>query len=141
MRWTDPATGWTFYGAIDDLWQKPDGTLIVADYKATAKADEITPENIYPGYKRQLEMYQFLIERAGFSVDARSWLVYANGIKDAGAFGDVLRFRTRMVAIDCDGRWVEWAFREAVAVLVSGERPGAKEGCGWCRYAVKKAEK
>lgn len=58
--------------------------------KATAKADEITAQNIYPGYKRQLEMYQFLIEKAGFNADARIWLVYANGIKDVGAFNDVL---------------------------------------------------
>jgi len=139
IRWTEPKSGWTFFGAVDDLWQKPDGSLIVVDYKATAKADEITVQNIYPGYKRQLEMYQFLFEQAGYEVDARSWLVYANGIKNLGVFNDVLRFRTRMIPVDCDRSWVDAAFREAAALLDGGERPPAAEECDWCRYALQKS--
>ena len=139
MRWTDPETGWTFFGAVDDLWQKPDGTLIVADYKATAKADEITSQNIFPGYKRQLEMYQFLFEKAGFGVDTRSWLVYANGIKDTGSFNDTLKFRTRMIPVDCDRSWVGGAFHAAANLLAGGERPMAAENCDWCHYAERKA--
>ncbi len=33
VRWTEPESGWTFYGAIDDLWRKPDGSRIVVDYQ------------------------------------------------------------------------------------------------------------
>ena len=139
MRWLDAQTGWTFFGAIDDLWVKPDGTLIVADYKATAKRNEITAENIYPGYKRQLEIYQFLVEKTGFRVDPRSWLVYANGISIGGEFGDMLRFSTRMIPVDGDRSWVEPKFREAVALLLSGKRPAAAAGCKWCEYVHDRA--
>lgn len=134
VRWTDPRTGWTLYGAVDDVWVRPDGTLIVADYKATARKEEITPQRVHPAYRRQLEIYQFLIAQNGFRVASRGWLVYANGIKDAGAFHDVLRFRTRLIPVDGDRGWVAGAFREAVELLESKRRPAAGEGCAWCRY-------
>lgn len=139
VRWTDPQTGWTAYGAVDDLWVKPDGTVVVADYKATAKADAVTPQNIYPGYRRQLEVYQFLVEQNGFSVDSRSWLVYANGIKNAAEFNDTLRFRTTLIPVDCDRSWVELKFREAVSAIAGGSRPAGAEGCEWCGYAAERA--
>jgi hypothetical protein len=134
VRWTDPESGWTFYGAVDDLWVKPDQTLIVADYKATAKADEVTAANIYPGYQRQLEMYQFLVEKQGFGVDPVGWLVYANGIKNRAAFADTLSFRTKMISLTGDRAWVEPTFRKAVALLESRTRPSAAEACEWCAY-------
>lgn len=134
VRWLDPRTGWTYCGAVDDLWARPNGTLIVADYKATAKKDEITAGNIYPGYKRQLEIYQFLVEKLGFTVDARGWLVYANGITIGGEFGDMLRFTTKMIPVDCDRSWVETKFREAISTLQSGKRPPAAAECEWCQY-------
>jgi len=139
IRWKDPETDWTFFGAVDDLWVRPNGAVVVADYKATAKAEAITPENIFSGYKRQLEMYQFLVEKAGFTVDARAWLVYANGIKTAAAFDDALRFHTSMIAVDCDRSWVEGKFREAVAVVADGDRPAASAECKWCEYVVRKS--
>jgi len=139
VRWLDPQTGWTFFGAVDDLWVKPDGALIVADYKATAKPDEVTVDNFHPAYQRQLEIYQFLVEKQGYRVDARGWLVYANGIKTAGEFRDVLRFRTSMIPVDGDRSWVEARFREAVATLESGKRPAAAADCKWCQYASARA--
>lgn len=139
VRWKDAATGWTFYGAVDDLWVRPDGTLIVADYKATAKADEVSAANIYPGYQRQLEMYQFLVAQQGFAVDPVGWLVYANGRKDGAAFADALLFRTKMIPITGNRGWVEPTFRAAVALLESRARPAAAADCAWCAYVAGKS--
>ncbi len=119
---------------------KPDQSLIVADYKATAKADEVNADNIYPGYLRRLEMYQFLVERQGFVVDPVGWLVYANGLKNRAAFSDTLSFRTKMISLTGDRTRVEPTFRKAVALLESRIRPPASEGCEWCAYAGKKGE-
>jgi hypothetical protein len=134
VRWFDAATGWTFFGAVDDLWLKPDGSVIVADYKATAKAEEVTAANVHPAYPRQLAMYQFLVERQGFSVDTTGWLVYANGIKTRSEFADALTFRTAMIPVACDRAWVEGAFRSAVALVESGVRPEPAADCKWCAY-------
>lgn len=140
VRWKDGQTGWTFFGAVDDLWETPAGTLIVADYKATAKQEAITAANIHPAYRRQLEIYQFLVEQSGFQVEPRSWLVYANGIKDGAAFNDRLHFRTSMIPVDGDRSWVEAAFRKAVALLEGGVRPEAAEDCEWCEYVTRRQE-
>lgn len=93
-----------------------------------------------PAYRRQLEIYQFLVEQVGFRVEPRSWLVYANGIKDSAAFNDRLHFRTSMIPVDGDRSWVEVAFRKAVALLEGGVRPEAAEDCEWCEYVTRRQE-
>ena len=135
VRWQDEETGWTFYGAIDDLWRAPDGRMLVADYKATAKKSELDAEGLYPGYKRQMEMYQFLVSQQGFEVSDTAWFVYANGISTADAFEDVLRFRTKLIPYVGDRSWVANTFRDAVRSL-SGPPPAPGEECEWCRFAA-----
>jgi hypothetical protein len=135
VRWQDEETGWTFYGAIDDLWRAPDGRMLVADYKATAKRDELKAEGLHPAYKRQMEMYQFLVSKQGFEVSDTGWFVYANGIGTADAFEDVLRFRTKLIPYVGDRSWVLEKFREAVRSL-SGPAPAPDEECEWCRFAA-----
>ena len=29
VRWQYPGNGWTLYGAVDDVWVQPDGTVLV----------------------------------------------------------------------------------------------------------------
>ena len=51
VRWKDDETGWTLFGAVDDLWQAPSGELIVADYKATVAhgdAERAQPLSVVP---------------------------------------------------------------------------------------------
>ena len=42
----------------------------------------------------------------------RAWFVYANGIRDGGAFDDMLRFRTKLIPYDGSDAWVEPALRD-----------------------------
>ena len=136
VRWADPVTGWTFYGAVDDVWVTPEKTLIVADYKATARRDDLTQANIYPSYQRQVEVYQYLLEQQGFEVENRAWFVYANGIPGAARFGDQLSFRTKLLPYDGERGWVVDAFRQAVALATGGVRPLAAAECKWCAYVA-----
>lgn len=136
VRWTDAATGWTLYGAIDDLWQAASGELIVADYKATARSTAPAADRLYPSYQRQMEVYQFLVRRQGYEVSNRGWFVYANGDARAGRFDDQLRFRTYMVAYDGDDAWVLDAFRRAVATVEGDRLPEPGEDCAWCVYVA-----
>lgn len=140
VRWLDAETGWTLYGAVDDLWLLADGQLAVADYKATAKNDAPTAATLYPAYRRQAEIYQFLVEQQGFEVSNRAWFVYTNGIKDADGFEDVLRFRTVLVPHDGRRDWVLGAFRDAVALVESGVVPPSGEKCDCCRFAGRWSE-
>ncbi len=134
VRWLDEDTGWTLFGAIDDLWKAQSGELIVADYKATSRAEMPTARGLYPSYRRQMDVYQFLVRRQGFEVSDRGWFVYANGDSRAGQFGDTLRFTTSMVPYDGDDGWVLDAFRRAVAVAQAPVIPAAGADCEFCAY-------
>ncbi|MCI0749423.1 MAG: PD-(D/E)XK nuclease family protein [Nevskiales bacterium] len=134
VRWADPETGWTFFGAVDDVWTEPSGRLIVADYKATAKAQAPTAQTLFPSYPRQVEVYQFLLRQKGFEVSDRAWFVYANGDAKAGTFGGNLRFDLALIPYDGNAGWVLETWRRAVAAVSSECAPEPKLDCEWCQY-------
>jgi hypothetical protein len=139
VRWPDPETGWTLFGAVDDLWQARSGEVLVADYKATARTEMPTAANLYPSYRRQMDVYQFLVRRQGLAVGNRGWFVYTNGDGRAGQFGDKLCFTTALVPYDGDDAWVLEAFRHAVAMAGQACAPGAKDTCDFCGYVARAA--
>ena len=70
------------------------GRLIVVDYKATSKNGEVNLDaDRQMGYKRQMEVYIWLLRQLGFQVDERGFFLYANGQK-APAFNNQLSFTT-----------------------------------------------
>ncbi len=139
VRWLDAETGWTLFGAVDDLWQAGSGEVLVADYKATARTEMPTASNLYPSYRRQMDVYQFLVRRQGLEVGNRGWFVYTNGDGRAGQFGDKLCFTTAMVPYDGDDAWVLEAFRRAVALVGQPGAPAPKETCDYCGYVARAA--
>ena len=134
VRWLDAPTGWTLFGAVDDLWQARSGELMVADYKATARSEMPTTRTLYDSYRRQMDVYQFLVRRQSLPVSNRGWFVYTNGDSRAGQFGDRLSFTTALVPYDGDDAWVLEAFRHAVATVALADAPAAKEDCDYCSY-------
>jgi hypothetical protein len=69
-------------GGVDDMWITHQGEYIV-DYKATAKDGEVTLDADWKiGYKRQMEIYQWLFRKNGFKVSNTGYFVYCNGSTD-----------------------------------------------------------
>ena len=87
-----------------------------------------TERNLYPSYRRQMDVYQFLVRRQGFTVSNRGWFVYTNGDGRAADFGDKLCFTTALVPYDGNDAWVLDAFRRAVATIEQGEVPAGRAG-------------
>ena len=102
-------TNLLIFGAIDDLWINGEGEYIVVDYKATAKEEEITELNKdwQDGYKRQMEVYQWLLRQNGYKVSRLGYFVYCNGNADAEAFDQKLEFRVNLIEYKGDDSWVE----------------------------------
>jgi hypothetical protein len=140
VRWVDETSGWTLCGAVDDLWRAADGQIMVADYKATSKMQDPTTETLYPGYRRQMDIYQFLLSKQELEVSDRAWFVVANGLKSAEAFNDTLHFRTTLVPYDGDRSWVLEAFRRAVSIATGSRVPEPSPECGICRYVNRRSE-
>jgi len=130
-------------GGVDDVWVTPDGELIIVDYKATSKADEVTLDAGWQiGYKRQMEFYQWLFRMNGFTVSPTGYFVYCNGDADKTAFDAKLEFDITLLPYTGDDSWVEPTIRKAIDCLNSDTIPESGEDCDFCLYrtAIKSIE-
>jgi len=136
VQYLHKPTNLLIFGAIDDLWQNSKGEYIVVDYKATAKKDEITElnEEWHEGYKRQMEIYQWLLRQNGYKVSDTGYFVYCNGIADAEAFDQKLEFRINLIPYTGNDSWVEKTIIDIHKCLNSKKIPKANPDCDYCNY-------
>ena len=129
-------TNFLVFGAVDDVWVKPDNELIVVDYKATSKNEEITglDKDWQIGYKRQSEVYQWLLRNNGFKVSDLSYFVYANGDTNRPQFKNTLVFDTRLISYKGSDKWVEPALKKIKKCLDSKKLPKSGKECDFCKY-------
>jgi hypothetical protein len=134
-------SGFHVYGAVDDLWVNSQGQLIVVDYKATSKAAEITElnEGWHQGYKRQIEIYQWLLRQNGFHVSPTAYWVYANGDSTAERFDQTLRFRMSVIPYTGSDDWVEAHIMAARKCLMKAAPPEPADDCKYCAFASDRA--
>jgi len=123
------------FGAVDDVWVNPKGELHVVDYKATSKDTEVNLDAEWQdGYKRQVEVYQWLFRQNGFKVSDTAYFVYANGRRDRRAFDGRLEFDVTVIPYKGDDAWVPETLRNIRKTLVSEDIPEAGEACDYCLY-------
>ncbi len=135
VQYTLPNSNLMLHGAVDDIWVTPAGELIVVDYKATSTSSEITLDSEYrQAYKRQMEIYQWLLRRNGFAVLDRGYFLYANGLKTPERFDSTLTFTLQLLPYDGDDTWVESAVRDCLATLHADTPPAPNENCEYCAY-------
>ncbi len=128
-------TNLTITGAVDDIWIDVSGDLIVVDYKATSKDGQVSLDADWQiCYKRQMEVYQWLLRRNGFNVSDTGYFVYCNGRRDAEAFDGKLEFDVVLLPYEGDDGWVEDTIIEAHKCLNQKTAPLADPDCDYCRY-------
>jgi CRISPR/Cas system-associated exonuclease Cas4 (RecB family) len=140
------ATGFTVSGAVDDVWVNPQEELMVVDYKSTSKNGTIAAldEDWHDGYKRQMEIYQWLLRQNGFSVSDTGYFVYANASKDTRAFDGKLEFEVTLISYIGKADWVDETLANIKQCLESEDIPPAGQDCDYCvyrEYAGKKLQK
>lgn len=128
------------FGAVDDLWVNQEGEVIVVDYKATAKDREVSIDSEWQmSYKRQVEVYQWLLRQNGLSVSNQSYFVYANGRFDLDGFFNKVEFRTKIIPYVGDDSWVEATLQKMKDCLehdMPAVGTAAMGGeCDFCAYA------
>ncbi len=127
------STNLLIYGAIDDIWVKPDGELLIVDYKATSTKSGITLEN-RESYKRQMEIYQWLFRRNGFKVSNTSYFVYCNGDTEKDNFTNMLQFKISLIPYEGNDSWMENTIIAIKNCLNGNTLPEYSETCEYCRY-------
>ncbi len=141
----DGASNILVFGAVDDVWVKPDGELIVVDYKATAKDREVNIDSDWQmSYKRQLEVYQWLLRQNGFTVSDTGYFVYTNVNIEADGFADTLTFTTKLIPYTGNADWIAPTLLKMKACL-EGDMPPVGQAamggeCDFCLYAKSRTE-
>lgn len=133
------------FGAVDDIWVNDEGELIVVDYKATSKASEINIDSDWQiSYKRQLEVYQWLLRANGFKVSDTGYFVYTNARMDLDGFNDRLEFTTKVIPYTGSDKWVEDTLLR-MKECMEGDMPAVGNAamggdCDFCLYARARTE-
>lgn len=136
IQYMHEPTNFLVFGAIDDLWENAHGEYVVVDYKATSKHGKIEAldQEWHNGYKRQMEIYQWLLRRKGYTVSNTGYFVYCNGDADKEAFDACLEFDVTLIPYTGDDTWVEGALLEAKKILDNDTLPQASLQCDYCKY-------
>lgn len=133
-------TNLLIFGAIDDVWVNEAGELLVVDYKATAKDRDVSINSEWQiSYKRQLEVYQWLLRQNGFAVNPTGYFVYTNGRMDLDGFYDRVEFRTKIIPYKGDDSWIEPTLQK-MKKCMEGDMPATGRSamggeCEFCAYA------
>jgi CRISPR/Cas system-associated exonuclease Cas4 (RecB family) len=131
-------------GGVDDVWVDLETKeIVVVDYKATAKNGEVSLNAEWQiGYKRQIEVYQWLFRQNGFKVKNTGYFVYTNAKLDAEGFKDTLAFKTKIIDYDGDDSWVDKTIMKMKKCLDNDEMPpigknvmDQSKNCEFCEYA------
>lgn len=123
-------------GAVDDIWVNPKGELLVVDYKATAKESEISLDADWQmGYKRQMEIYQWLLRQLGFAVSRTGYFVYCNGRTDKKAFDGKIEFDVVILPYEGNDGWIAGVLAELKKCLDDPKIPEPSLDCEFCGYA------
>lgn len=134
------------FGAVDDVWIDGDNKLIVVDYKATSKTSPVNLDSDWQiSYKRQMEVYQWLLRQNGFRVSDTGYFVYTNARLDLDGFDDHLEFHTKLIPYKGSDDWVEPTLISMKQCMDSEDMPPVGEAamggpCEFCTYSRARTE-
>ena len=123
-------------GAIDDLWINSQGEYIVVDYKATAKTEPVTKldSEWHEAYRKQIEVYQWLLRQNGLKVSDTGYFVYCTGKYDQQTFDKVIEFDIVVIPYTGSDAWIEDTLVQIKSCLESSEIPKSGRDCEYCMW-------
>lgn len=145
-----------FGGGLDDVWENvSSGELHIVDYKSTAQLSA-NPSPISldgkwkEGYKRQMEMYQWILREKGFKVSSVGFFVYVDG-QHRGIDGMIdqnepgvawMKFDVSLLQYVGDSSWVSSCLHQIKSLLHEASCPIHSEDCEYGKflYEAKQAE-
>jgi len=85
-------------------------------------------------YKKQLELYQWLLRKNGFKVSNKAYFIFANAQKDRDTFNDQLEFEKVLISYEGNDDWVEPTLLAIHECLSKDNLPESSEECDYCNY-------
>jgi len=123
-------------GIIDDIWvNTKTQQLYIVDYKSTSTDYKISLDSKYKdGYKKQMEVYQWIFRRLGFDVSETGYFLFANASRNKPGFHGKLEFESSIIPYEADDAWVEPAIFNIKQCLDANEIPDSGKDCQHCAY-------
>jgi hypothetical protein len=129
-------------GAVDDIWVDKAEKLYVVDYKATGRQEAVTSlgqGGFYDGYRRQIEIYQWLLRKNGFAVSDTGFWVYVTATQKQDRFDNNLIFEANLVSYEGSSHWIEATLDSIYLNLNEPEVPESGDDCDICRFFNERA--
>jgi len=137
-----------FGGGLDDVWQNTKtGELHIVDYKSTSNQrkdpEPVSLEGKWKvAYKRQMDMYQWIMRRKGFEVSEIGYFLYVDGlhigyngmIDSKDTTKALMHFDTSILEYRGSDHWVEQALLDIKQLLTSDKQPGHGDECEHGRF-------
>ena len=154
-----------FGGGLDDVFENIEtGELHIVDYKSTsqdgsgkANPDPLDESFLQPptdpkkrdfkaGYRRQAEMYQWILRRKGYKVSGTAYFLYVDALSrgrngmliDQNPHTAWMEFEAQIIPYEGDDSWVEGALFKAKELVQQEETVPHADDCDkgrWLREA------
>ena len=136
-----PGTNLILHGGVDDVWYHTKSKqVIVVDYKSQANRRELS-QHIYlsdvyhESYKRQLNVYAYLLENMGFNVYPIGYFFVCNANRDEDGFYGKMNFEEAIISYHLDYSDVESKVVEMHSLMNAPSAPESNVACENCAYA------
>ncbi len=141
VEYLDEKNNLILSGGIDDVWlDKSTNSIVVVDYKATAKtngvADNILEQEFYDAYGRQMDFYFWLFKKNKFKVADYGYFMFCNGIKAKEDFNKQMDFEYKLIKYEHKTDWIDDKIKEMRECMLSEKVPAANENCEFCTYST-----
>lgn len=127
---TDPGSGVTLTGRLDDLLQEPDGGYRIVDYKSGKPGLEKARRY----YQHQMDGYAYLAEAGGYRPVKDAVLVFFEPVKGEALDRGQVEFRITPQPLWTNPRRVPALLLQARELLEQPEPPRAGPECEWCGW-------
>lgn len=135
VQFYDEQRNLILFGAVDDLWVSRQGKIFVVDYKSTSTKAPVTLEGPWKdAYKRQMEIYQWLLRKNSLDISDTGYFLYCNADKERMDFQGQLHFDVEIIAYEGDDSWVGDIIAQAHECLLAQQIPQAAVDCEHCSY-------
>lgn len=131
-------------GGLDDVWLNTQTQqLHIVDYKSTSQKTMgkiISLDDPWKeAYKRQMDLYVWVMRRKGFDVSDTGYFLYCDGDRFTeepflSTEGAVMQFKINILTYDVNTQWIEPVLLRIRETLELGECPPHTERCEYGQF-------
>ena len=131
----DDSTNLLIFGIIDDIWwdrsTNKNHSVII---KSNSKKYQMSYENIWPGYWRQLSLYSYLLSKNLLQMSSTGILVFINTPTSTNQMENRKNFNLNIFEKILDFDWIEPTIKEISKTLNKEIPPESSKKCKYCNY-------